>query len=87
MDTKSVANIIGYVAAGIGIAVYIPQVVRSIKTKKTKDISKTSFLLIFIVSILWTIYGVLIIAPPVILVNFVILILSSVMLFLKKKYD
>lgn len=87
MDTKNIADVIGYIAAGIGIAVYIPQVARSFKTKKTKDISLTSFLLIFIVSILWTIYGILISAPPVILVNFVILILSSIILYLKKKYD
>jgi len=86
METKAVADLIGYIAAAIGICVFMPQVIRCIRTKRTKDISFLSFFLLALVSFLWIIYGFLKFAPPIILVNVLILILSIIMLSLKRKY-
>lgn len=86
MDMKLVGEISGYVAATIGAFVFFPQVIQSWKSKNTKDVSFLSFLLISIVSALWTVYGIANHALPIILVNIVIFILSVIMLFLKRKY-
>lgn len=86
MNPKAVSDVIGYIAAGIGICVFMPQVYKSFKTKRTKDVSFPTFLMIVVVSVLWVIYGALISALPVIIVNSVILILSLIMLSLKRKY-
>ncbi|QQG41100.1 MAG: hypothetical protein HYV37_00980 [Candidatus Levyibacteriota bacterium] len=76
----------GYAAAGIGIVMFIPQVLQCMKTKDTKAISTFTFFLFALASLLWLIYGVLLKAYPVILVNSVLLVLSLFILFLKRKY-
>lgn len=86
MNTVQIADILGYVAAGIGIVMFIPQVLQCWKTKDTKAVSFLSFSLLAAASVLWTTYGVLMQAYPIILVNSVLLTLSAFMLFLKRKY-
>lgn len=86
METQLIANLIGYIAAGIGIVMFIPQVVQCWKTKDTKAISSFTFSLFALASLLWLIYGILLKAYPVILVNSVLLILNIFLLFLKRKY-
>jgi len=81
-----VADIIGYIAAAIGTVVFLPQVIRAWKTKRTKDISLLSFTLLAIVSVLWVIYGILLKSGPLISVNSIILGLTLVLLYLKHKY-
>ena len=86
MDNELISNIIGYVAAGVGIVTFMPQVITAWKTKQTKDISFLTFFLLATVSLLWVMYGILMSAVPIIFVNTVIFILSAFLLFLKRKY-
>lgn len=86
MDLKIVTELIGYTAAAIGAAAFFPQAYRSWKTKNTKAVSLTTFSLLVIVSLLWVLYGFLIVAGPIILVNSIILFLSLFIVFLKIKY-
>lgn len=86
MNTKLLAEIIGYIAAAMGAGMFMPQVIKCWKTKQTKDISLLTFTFLAIVSLLWVVYGVLISAIPIQLVNFIILILSSVIIYLKLRY-
>lgn len=86
MDSVQVANILGFLAAGIGIVMFIPQAWECYKTKNTKSISVLSFSLLAFSAVLWTTYGVLLVAYPIILVNVVIFVLSIFILVLKKKY-
>lgn len=86
MDTVVLANILGYIAAGIGIVMFMPQAIQSFRTKNTKGISFMTFSLIAVVSVLWTIYGILLKAAPVILVNSVLFVISLFILYLKRKY-
>lgn len=86
MDTIALANIIGYIAAIVGTVMFLPQVIRSWKTKHTKDISFISYSLLAASTFLWIIYGVLMNAYPIIFVNAVICILSIFLLILKRKY-
>jgi len=69
MDNIQIANLFGFVAAGIGIVMFLPQAVRIWKTHDTKSISLTTFVLIAAGSACWIIYGFLLSAAPVLLVN------------------
>ncbi len=86
MDKQLIANIFGYTATALGTLVFMPQVIQIWKTKRAKDVSLLSFSLAFIGTILWLIYGFLIYALPIIIVNSVILVLSGLIIIMKLKY-
>jgi MtN3 and saliva related transmembrane protein len=81
-----ITEIIGFTAAAVGTSLMLPQVIKSIKTKRVNDISFAMLILYFFNCLLWLIYGILIIAWPVIICNFIALIISIIQLILKQKY-
>lgn len=64
----------------------LPQLLKSIRTKETKDISLSMYVLLVIGLCLWIIYGTLIGSVPVILANSVSFSLAVVVLIIKIKY-
>lgn len=86
MDSLQIANLLGFIAAGIGIVMFIPQALQVWKTKNTKSISAVSFALFGTASLLWTIYGLIMNAPPIIVVNIVIVLLSIFIVLMKLRY-
>jgi MtN3 and saliva related transmembrane protein len=86
MNMLVAADILGYTAAGIGTVMFLPQVITVWKTKQTKAISTMSFAMLATVSVLWTFYGIIKQAPPVILVNITLFVLSMIILFFKRRY-
>lgn len=86
MNLLQVADIFGYGAAGIGIVMFLPQAIQCWKTKNTKAVSLLTFSLLAFASVLWLVYGILLKAVPIMLVNSVILLLSLFILSLKRKY-
>lgn len=86
LSTVQLANVFGFLAAGIGIVMFMPQAISVYKTKNTKSLSLFSFTLFTLASLLWTIYGVLLIALPIIIVNVVLLLLNSFIVIMKIKY-
>lgn len=65
---------------------FIPQVVKTWRTRSAKDLSLVMFLLYCLGVFLWMIYGILIDELPVILWNIITLILAAVILFFKIKF-
>ena len=55
----NIVLIIGFSAAVLGMIAFFPQVLRSLKTKETKDVSLASFSIIAATNFLWTVYGLL----------------------------
>lgn len=80
-------TILGLVASTLVIIAFLPQVIKSWKTQKTKDISLPMYILLVTGVFLWIIYGFLIKDLPVTLTNITIFILASSILFLKIKND
>lgn len=76
---------IGLIAATLTTMSLLPQVVETIKTRKTKDISLAMYLMFSAGCFLWVIYGFRINAAPVYLANIVSFILALTMVFLKIK--
>jgi MtN3 and saliva related transmembrane protein len=82
----NIATIIGLTAGTIVTLSFLPQVIKTWKTKETKDISLIMYIFICTGMILWLIYGILINEIPIIAANGVSLILALTMVFLKVKY-
>ncbi len=65
---------------------FLPQVIKTIKIKETKDISLLMYIVLTTGIILWIIYGILRKDYPVIIANVITFVLSATVLFLKLKH-
>lgn len=79
-------EIIGSLAATLTTCAFIPQVVRIIQTRHTKDISLLMYLAFTLGVALWLAYGVLLNSWPIIIANGITLLLSSAVLFMKIRF-
>jgi len=76
-------EVIGLIAAALGGAALFPQVMKVLRTKSTKDISREMFLLLAGSIFLWLVYGFLLNNVPIIIANFFGLIQALLILFVK----
>ncbi|MGD1044503.1 MAG: SemiSWEET transporter [Bacteroidota bacterium] len=83
MDT---ITIIGLVAATCTTISFLPQAMRIIKTKHTKDLSLAMYSIFTTGIFLWLVYGILIKDLPLITSNAITFLLTSTILILKIKY-
>ena len=78
-----IIDIFGYFAAILTTAAFVPQLIKTLKTKKADDVSLTT-LVMFIIGVLsWIIYGFKISSYPIIVANFITLILNLLILISK----
>ncbi len=79
-------TLIGFLAATCTTLAFLPQVVKTIKSRQTKDISLGMYLIFTMGLVLWLAYGILIQAPPIIIANVVTLFLALWILILKMRH-
>ncbi len=84
---KIIIDFLGYVAATITTIAFLPQIIKTIKTKSAKDVSMGMFVLFTTGVFLWIIYGILTKTYPVLIANAVIFCLSVTQIILKIYYD
>ena len=82
-----IIDILGYVSATFTTIAFLPQIIKTIKTKSAKDVSMGMFVFFTTGVFLWIIYGVLTNTMPLIIANSVIFCLSLIQIILKIKYD
>lgn len=82
----NIVTAIGLTAGALTTISFLPQALKTWKSKSAKDISLAMFLTFCIGVTLWVIYGFFIQDIPVIIANLVTLILSGTILFFKFKY-
>lgn len=76
-------NFLGYAAGSLTTLAFVPQVVRTLRTRSAKDLS-WGMLLIFILGvILWLAYGLVLDSWPIILCNSLTLGLNLVIVAVK----
>ena len=76
-------DIFGYFAAILTTAAFIPQLLKTLKTKKADDVSLTT-LIMFIIGVLsWIINGLNISSTPILIANLITLILNILILISK----
>jgi len=73
----------GYFAAILTTAAFLPQLIKTLITRKADDVSLTT-LIMFIVGVLsWIIYGYKISSTPILIANVITLILNLLILISK----
>ena len=86
MDINGI-TIIGLIAGTCTTISFLPQVIKTIKTKEAKNISIAMYIILVTGILFWIIYGILIKDLPVILANSIAFILAGIVLILKVKYS
>ena len=79
-------QLLGLLAGSCTTAAFIPQVVKTWKSRSAKDLSLGMFSIFCTGVLLWLAYGLLIMDIPVIIANMVTLVLASFLLVLKLRW-
>ena len=79
-------TLIGLTAAICTTISFLPQAIKVIKTKRTRDISLGMYIIFSLGTFLWLTYGVLIKDIPLISANSITFTLSLIILTMKLKY-
>lgn len=79
-------EIVGHVAGVLTTLAFVPQVLRVLKTRQTRDISLAMFVMFTLGVALWLCYGIAIGSWPVSLANGVTLVLAAVILVCKLRF-
>lgn len=79
-------TVLGLVAATCTTFSFLPQALKTIQTKQTKDLSLGMYIVLTTGVILWFVYGIFIKDLPIILANGISLIFTATILFLIIKY-
>jgi MtN3 and saliva related transmembrane protein len=87
MTEHSTANLIGVIAGTLTTIAFVPQVIKTWRTRQAADLS-LGMLIVFNAGVaLWEVYGWLAGAMPVIAANAVTLVLSMSILVLKVRHS
>ncbi|NJL36692.1 MAG: SemiSWEET transporter [Leptolyngbyaceae cyanobacterium RM2_2_4] len=87
LGTTDFTTVLGLVAGALTTIAYLPQLIKTWKSKSAEDLSWSMLITLCIGIVLWLIYGTYVHDLPVILANVVTLILSSIILVLKLHYS
>ncbi len=81
-----VTELMGHLGALLSSITFIPQVVKTWKTKSAGDLSLNMLLIVVTSTIVWLIYAFSLNLLPVIIANSIIFILSSWLIYFKLTY-
>ena len=76
-------DIFGYLAAILTTAAFLPQLIKTLKTKRADDVSLTTLIMFIVGVISWIIYGYKITSEPILIANFITLLLNLLILISK----
>jgi MtN3 and saliva related transmembrane protein len=77
---------VGYAAAALTSASFIPQALMTIRTRDTRGISRGMYIIFTVGVTLWLVYGIALDSWPMICANVSTLILAVTMLVLKLRF-
>ena len=80
-------QILGMTAGSISAITFLPQVIKTWKTKSADDISLLMFTFATISVIMWLVYGIILRDVPIIYTNSLVLICSVIMLYFKFRFS
>ena len=81
-----ITPIIGSLAGTLTTISFLPQLIKTWRTKSAKDISAIMLAVLSAGVVLWLIYGIYLDQLPIIIANLFTLILASMILILKVRY-
>lgn len=80
-------TLLGLLAGTLTTISFVPQLLKTWRTKSAKDMSLPMLVSFCAGVLLWLVYGILLQATPIILANLITLILALIILGLKLRYD
>ncbi len=80
-------EIIGFIAAILTTAAFLPQVYKTWKTKDVSGLSLPMLLLFFVGVICWLVYGFYKESPSMIMANTITIVSAFFLVYFKIKYD
>ena len=80
------SDLIGYCAAALTTASFLPQAVHTFRTKDVRGISLSMYGAFTLGVSLWLVYGVLLSAWPIVIANIITLSLATSILVMKLRY-
>ncbi len=83
----NLTTLLGLAAGTLTTIAFIPQLIKTWKSKSAKDLSLEMLLIFSTGVLLWLIYGILRQDWPVIIANSVTLVLTTINLVLKLRHD
>lgn len=85
MDTDFI-NFLGLIAGTLTTIAFLPQLIKTWKSKSAKDVSLVMMITFCVGVFLWIVYGLAIGAMPIVVANVVTLALALLILILKIRY-
>lgn len=82
----NIIQIVGLAAGSLTTAAFLPQVIKTWKSRSAKDLSLGMFSLFCLGVVLWLAYGIMVMDIPVIAANLLTLMLASTLLFFKLRF-
>jgi MtN3 and saliva related transmembrane protein len=79
-------QVLGLVAGGLTTVAFVPQVLKTYKSRSAKDLSLGMFSIFFAGVALWLVYGIMVKDVPVIAANLLTLILAFTLIVFKFKF-
>ncbi|MBT8266231.1 MAG: SemiSWEET transporter [Bacteroidia bacterium] len=80
-------EIIGFIAAFLTTAAFLPQVYKTYKSKDVSSLSMPMLLLFFIGIVLWLVYGIQIDSPSMIVANSITVVSAFLLMYFKYIYS
>ncbi len=77
---------IGLVAGTFTTAAFVPQVIKTWRTRSTEDISLAMFAIFALGVLLWLVYGIYIDSLPIVIANTITLVLAGTIVVLKLRF-
>ena len=77
----------GYFAAVLTTLAFIPQLIKTLKTKKAEDVSLTTLIMFLTGVASWIIYGIQISSKPILIANIITFLLNFLILTFKLIYS
>lgn len=78
---------LGYFAGLLTVTSFLPQVIRTLRTRQTRDLSLGMFALLCTASSLWIVYGAVTSDWPVVATNAGMVALNGALAFAKLRYE
>jgi len=77
----------GYFAAILTTLAFIPQLIKTLKTRKADDVSLTTLIMFLTGVAAWIIYGIKISSKPILIANIITFLLNFLILVFKLIYS
>ena len=86
MDSAIITEIVGMIAGTLTTISFLPQVIKTYRSRSSKDLSLGMLSLLSLGMFLWMVYGISLMKPAIIIANALTLLLAVALLYAKFRF-